>query len=162
MFRMTWALRGLAIGIALAALVAACGAAATPTLAPPTVVATTPSVAPPTAAPTVEAAPTPPADAAPAALQGKWTTPMGLGDDVDLVLSDNGYRFTRGGNNPYGHISVNGATIEFSASPQCIEGSGTYTWAITGEQLTFTQVGAKDPCPRGSLLLGQVYARKTG
>jgi hypothetical protein len=86
---------------------------------------------------------------------------MGPGDDLQLVLSDSGYRINHG-STVYGHISVNGSTIVFSASPQCSEGSGTYTWAIAGEKLTFTQVGAKDPCQRASLLLGHEYTRTSG
>jgi hypothetical protein len=111
-------------------------------------------------APTVTALPSLPADAAPAELKGRWTTLMGPGDEVLLIIGDNGYSISRGGAANGGHISVAGDQIAFSRVSSCA-GTGTYRWAIDATGiLTFTPVGDPDPCPRVGVLQGQAYARE--
>jgi glucose/arabinose dehydrogenase len=125
--------------------------------------ASSPSVA---ASPTATLAPTPtalpslPADAAPADLKGRWTTLMGPGDEVLLIIGDSGYSIRFSGVTNNGHISVVGDQIAFSRVNSCA-GTGTYRWAIGANAiLTFTPFGDPDPCPRGGVLKGQAYARE--
>src|SRR5512133_1230454 len=106
-------------------------------------------------APTATAVPTLPPDAAPVELKGRWTTLMGPGDEVLLIINDTGYSIDRSGFAASGHISVTGDQIAFSRVQSCA-GTGTYTWAIDGNGvLTFTPVGDPDPCPRVGVLKGQ-------
>ena len=132
----------------LLVLVQACGGAATT----PTTTGPTPSLTP-------EATPSLPADAAPDELQGRWSTSMGPGDNVTLIIGQTGYSLVRGSFSGHGHISVHGDQIEFSRANQCADGSGTYRWQISGGTLTFLPVGARDPCPRVSVLKEHDFKR---
>ena len=135
------------IGVeALLVLVQACAAA-------------TPTSTGPTPSPTLEPTPSLPADAAPDELQGRWSTVMGPGDNVTLIIGQTGYSLVRGGFSGHGHISVHGDQIEFSRANQCADGSGTYRWQISGGTLTFLPVGARDPCPRVSVLKEHDFKR---
>src|SRR4029079_10759980 len=102
--------------------------------------------------------PTPPADAAPAELQGAWSTQMAADDEVTLTITETGYSIKRGSFTGFGHIAVNGDEITFSGNEQC-DGAGTYRWEIADGQLTFTPAGEPDPCPRLSVLQGQTYVK---
>jgi hypothetical protein len=99
------------------------------------------------------ASPAPPADAAPAELQGRWNTVIAPGDQATLILGQTSYQLTRGGDSGGGHISVDGDSITFSDAKLCAGGVGTYKWAIADGVLTFTPVGTPDPCPRKDVLL---------
>jgi len=90
--------------VALLVLVQACGGAAT-----------TPTSTGPTPSPTPELTPSLPADAAPEELQGRWSTVMGPGDNVTLIIGQTGYSLMRGGFSGHGHISVHADQIEFPA-----------------------------------------------
>ena len=72
--------------VALLILVQACGGAAT-----------TPTSTGPTPSPTTEPTPSLPADAAPDELQGRWSTLMGPGDNVTLIIGQTGYSIVRRG-----------------------------------------------------------------
>jgi hypothetical protein len=148
-------LRSLAILGAL--LVLGSGCSAGPASSPST---STAVVASASVAPTATAQPTLPPDAAPAELKGRWTTEMGPGDEVMLIINDTGYSIDRSGFAASGHISVTGDQIAFSRVQSCA-GTGTYQWAIDANGvLTFTPVGDPDPCPRVGVLKGQAYARE--
>ena len=134
--------------VALLTLVQACGGAAT-----------TPTSTGPTPSPTTEPTPSLPADAAPDELQGRWSTLIGPGDNVTLIIGQTGYSIVRRGFSGHGHISVNGDQIEFSRANQCADGSGTCRWQISGGTLTFVPVGAADPCPRVSVLKEHDFKR---
>jgi len=72
--------------VALLILVQACGGAAT-----------TPTSTGPTPSPTTEPTPSLPADAAPDELQGRWSTLIGPGDNVTLIIGQTGYSIVRRG-----------------------------------------------------------------
>ena len=132
--------------VALLALVQACGGAAnlSPTGASPS--------------PSLEPTPSIPADAAPEALQGRWSTVMGPGDSVMLIIGQTGYSISRGGASGHGQISVHGDQIQFSRVQSCPDVTGTYRWKLSGETLTFTAVGP-DLCPRAFVLKDREYKR---
>lgn len=158
--RFVWTGR-IAILSALLTAVTGC-ASGSPSSALPSEAASPTQVASPTASlvPTATPVPTLPADAAPAELKGHWTTEMGPGDEVLLIINDNGYSTQQGGLAINGHISVTGDQIAFSRVQSC-PGTGTYRWAIDADGiLTFAAVGDPDPCPRVSFLDGHAYARK--
>jgi glucose/arabinose dehydrogenase len=145
-------LPGLATIGALLILVSACSGGSASSASPS--VAALPSAS---VAPSATPVPTLPPDAAPAELKGRWTTLMGPGDEVLLIINDTGYSITRSGFAASGHISVTGDQIAFSRVQSCV-GTGTYTWAIDANGvLTFTPVGDPDPCPRVGVLKGQAY-----
>lgn len=140
---------------ALVATVSGCSAGPASSAAPSVAASPTASLAP-----TATALPTLPADAAPAELKGRWTTLVGPGDEVLLIIGDNGYSVRISGITNNGHISVVGDQIAFSRVSSCA-GTGTYRWAIDANGiLTFTPVGDPDPCPRAGVLNGHAYARE--
>jgi hypothetical protein len=152
---MTTPLRSLAILGALLALVSGCSSGSASSLSPSVAALSSASVAP-----SATAVPTLPPDAAPAELKGRWTTEMGPGDEVLLIINDTGYSIDRSGFAASGHISVTGDQIAFSRVQSCA-GTGTYQWAIDASGvLTFTPVGDPDPCPRVGVLKGQAYTRE--
>jgi len=84
---------------------------------------------------------------------------MGPGDNVTPIIVQTGYSLVRGGFSGHGHISVHRDQIEFSRANQCADGSGTYRWQISGGTLTFDPIGARDPCPRVSVLKEHDFKR---
>ena len=84
---------------------------------------------------------------------------VGPGDTVFLSIRPTSYEIERGAGGGMGRISVVGDEITFSRVAACMD-AATYQWAIEGETLTFSQVGADDPCPRKDVLLGYEYTRR--
>ena len=112
-----------------------------------------------TVAPTTTLAP----DAAPPEIRGQWiSTDPASGGEVNLMLGTTSFTIDRedvpgqgGGVRTSGKISVEGDTIEFSLGESC-QGSGSYTWALEGEMLTFALQGV-DECGRSVVLDGITY-----
>jgi heat shock protein HslJ len=131
---------------AAAALLALSACAVTQSAAPsPTATATATVDPSPSPSPTVNfLEPTVPAEIA-----GTWRRSVG-GVTVDLSLQV-GYTIQRGGNRGSGMVTVEGDHIEFHGSSLC-QGSGTYTWVVEDDTLTFTMVGT-DPCSGRSEVL---------
>jgi hypothetical protein len=161
-------LRGLALSLLAIVVLVGCDMSSSPG-DPPTVAAPADSPAsslratqspPPTQAPSTQtpSSPSPSADLAdvlPPELSGQWRTT--LGDEVaTLTLLGGSYRVSIGPVTGGGKIAVTDDVIEFFGSPFC-EGSGLYTWAIEGSDLTFTPV-EPDGCPsRTKELVGVTY-----
>ena len=116
-----------------------------------------PASASPSASPSASLAP--PADAAPAELQGRWLVSLGgTGNTATLVLRETRYQIVRGAFTGTGKISVSGDKITFSGNDLC-EGSGTYMWVLKNDTLTFTVSGPKDPCPRIEVITGGEFTQ---
>jgi hypothetical protein len=149
-----WRPSGAAIAVALlSGLLQACGGAG------PTSPSTLATAVPTATTPAPTRKPTPPPDAAPVELQGRWNTTTTTGDDASLIIGETVYQITRGGTTGAGHLSVDGNVITFKEAKTCPDGVGTYTWAIVGGKLSFTPTGAPDTCPRIDVLLGTTFVR---
>ncbi len=138
--RAEWLLTVAAVIVTLAACAATQPAAPSPTASHDPSPSTSPSPSPTVnfLEPTV-----------PAEIAGTWRRSVG-GQTVDLSLQV-GYTIQRGGGRGSGRVTIDGNDIEFHSSSLC-EGSGTYTWVVEGDTLTFTMVGT-DPCSGRSEVL---------
>ena len=97
-------------------------------------------------------------DAAPPEIRGTWTTTIAAtGAVVELTLRPTTWTMDIRQENfqQSGKISVEGDTIEFSLGEFC-QGSGSYTWALEREMLTFAVQGV-DECGRSRVLDGITY-----
>ena len=77
---------------------------------------------------------------------------------MTLTIGQTTYQIDRGGFSGRGKIGVTGDQITFSGNDLCV-GAGTYEWRIAAGTLSFTPVGARDPCPRIDVLEGARYTR---
>lgn len=104
-----------------------------------------------------ESQPSPTAASHPAeALWGEWRTTISPGDDVTLTLRDGAYTIRRGPARGSGRVEATTAEALFSGSDLC-DGTGTYTWTVQGETLSFVSV-SKDACGgRSEVLDGKTY-----
>jgi len=157
--------RGI-LGALLSLALAACTQDASPGSPTPSSALAGSSSAPqaterPSASPAPAATPEFPA---PAELQGTWKAVMASGSDIELEISETGYRIAAP--NPFGAVSgprngrveVDGDEITFSNSTTCV-GDGRYRWSIEGDLLRFEPIGT-DQCPNRAPTIAQIeYTR---
>lgn len=151
----------------LLTVLAACGGAVADSsvTTPPAVTSTSAPLSTtvgPSSSTTVETTTTLAPDAAPPEIRGQWiTTVAATGEEVKLTLGATSFTIDRddtsqgGSIRSSGKVSVEGDTIEFSLGEFC-QGSGSYTWTLEDEMLTFALQGV-DECGRSQVLDGITY-----
>ena len=143
--------------VAIGLTMAAC-AGATQATPPGATAATSPAVsASPTPSPAASPTHVVPDDAAPEALQGRWKTSLGSGDDATLFIYETAFKVVRGVSDA-GKFSVTGNVATFGGVSGC-DVVGTYEWAISGGILTFTPIEPRDTCRRADVLIGHDFER---
>lgn len=92
-------------------------------------------------------------------MQGSWVAVFG-GQQATLTLAERSYNMTYGFESHAGGIGTLGDQIIFLQSNTC-SGTGTYTWSVGANSLTFNVVG-RDACEgRSTALNNRTYTRSS-
>jgi len=98
---------------------------------------------------------------APAELVGTWRTELAPGDPVELRIHGTTYGTTHGAESAAaGKITVDDDEITFFGNNFC-NGVGSYRWARSGDQLTFTSVSPDQCGGRNGIINHRTYTKSS-